>query len=227
MFDRQPDAVTASTVPASVDTAANDTPTARESAARLCAAYDRLLDASDPDVALDETEASELIAMAGIYDLETDRPHAEVWAELRAVLDKSAPQEDSAVTPAEALEPMTVLVVEDDPETAADLTEALTDAGHSVVGPFHAAEAAEAAAALHRIDVALLDINLSGDTDGVALARSLKDRWGLPVLFLSGDVTATARHADLAEAIVLKPYAGRDVLAALAHFQAGLRRQRG
>ena len=220
MFDRQPDAA-----PQTAQTASENTPTARESAQRLRAAYDRLLDA--PDTVLSETEASELTAMAGIYDLQTDRPHAETWSELRAVLAKSAPQEDAEVIPAEALDPMTVLVVEDDPETAADLTEALTDAGHSVVGPFHIAEAAEAAAALHQIDVALLDINLSGETDGVTLAQSLKDRWGLPILFLSGDVTAAARHADLAEAMVLKPYSGRDVLAALAHFQAGLRRQRG
>lgn len=219
MFDRQADA-DARTAPIP----STDTPSARESAERLCAAYDRLL--KEPETVLGETEAAELTAMAGIYDLATDRPHAEIWSEVRAVLTKSAPQEDAAITPAEALDPMTVLVVEDDPETAADLTEVLTEAGHSVVGPFHVAEAAEAAAALHQIDVALLDINLSGETDGVTLAQSLKDRWGLPILFLSGDVTAAARHADLAEAMVLKPYSGRDVLAALAHFQAGLRRQR-
>lgn len=212
MFDRLPDATPSS-------------PAARESAERLFAAYDRLL--AEPDVALTVAEATELTAMAGIYDLDTDRPHAEVWGDLRAVLTKSTPQEDAAVTPAEALEPMTVLVVEDDPETAADLTEALTEAGHDVVGPFQVAEAAEAAAALHRIDVALLDINLSGDTDGVTLAQSLKDRWGTPIIFLSGDVTAAARHVDLAEAMVLKPYTSRDVLAALAHLQAGRQRKRG
>ena len=108
-----------------------------------------------------------------------------------------------------------VMVVEDDPDMAADLTALLIEAGHDVVGPFHSAEMAEAAGGLHAIDVALLDINLSGSMDGGALARSLVARWGLKVVFLSGDVTAAAGHADVAKAMVIKPYRGADVLAAI------------
>lgn len=191
-----------------------DGPKVRQDAERLFAAYDRLID--EPGSVLEPRAASELTTLAGIYDLDTDRPLAEVWDDLRALITKSSP---ALSDPSRATEPMTILVVEDDPETAADLTEALTDAGHSVVGPFQVAEAAEAAAALHSLDVALLDINLSGEVDGTTLARSLKDKWGLPVIFLSGDVTAIARHADLAEALVLKPYSAADVLDALAHLQ--------
>ena len=188
--------------------------TASRDSQALFAAYDRLLDT--PGAALETRQASELTALAGVYDLDIDRTHAEIWADLRALITKSSPAPSK---PGEAMTPMTILVVEDDPETAADLTEALTDAGHSIVGPFHAAEPAEAAAALHTIDVALLDINLSGEADGTSLARALKDKWGLPVIFLSGDVTAIARHADLAEALVLKPYSAADVLDALGHLQ--------
>jgi len=215
MFDRPP------------ETAASfDRRTAAQgSAERLCAAYDRLL--ALPDVALSDGEIAELTAMAGIYDLNTDRPLAEIWRDLRMVITRQAPRsgdkaQDGAVEVGSgpSFEPLTILLVEDDADTAADLTAALSEAGHSVVGPFHDAGAAEAAAALHRLDVGLLDINLSGEVDGVALARSLKSRWGLPILFLSGDVSAVARHADLAEALVLKPYTGRDVLAALAHLQS-------
>ncbi len=89
------------------------------------------------------------------------------------------------------------------------------EAGHGVVGPFQSAEEAEAAAGLHAIDVALLDINLSGAGDGGTLGRSLKARWGLKIIFLSGDVTAAASHADIAEAMIIKPYRGADVLGAL------------
>ena len=185
---------------------------ADDNVARLCALYDGLLEQSDATISA-EAE-TELKALAKIFDLDADRPAAELWPYVRAVLVRQVPAEAPAVAPqAEAL---TVLLVEDDAEAAVALTEALDAAGHRVVGPFHSAEAAEAATALHPIDVALLDINLSGEATGVDLARSLKARWGVPVIFLSGDVSAAAANAELAAAMVIKPYTGRDVLDAIA-----------
>ncbi|WP_245159393.1 response regulator [Brevundimonas intermedia] len=151
--------------------------------------------------------------MAAIYDLDTDRPSTEVWRDLRAVVTRQTPLDAAPPTDAEAL---TLLVVEDDPDAAASLTELLTEAGHSVVGPFHSAAAAEAAAALHSIDAALLDINLSGEMTGVELAKVLTGRWDVRVIFISGDVAAAARNADMAEALVLKPYNGAQILEAVA-----------
>ena len=180
--------------------------------ARLCTLYDGLMERSDATVS-PEAE-TELKALAKIFDLDADRPVAELWPYVRAVLVRQAPAEAPPVSAVP--EPMTVLLVEDDAEAAAALTEALDAAGHRIVGPFHSAEAAEAATALHPIDVALLDINLSGEATGVDLARSLKARWGTPVIFLSGDVSAAAGNAELAAAMVIKPYTGRDVLDALA-----------
>ncbi len=174
--------------------------------------YDGLMAAPEE---ITPEDATDLAALAGIFDLDAGRAPAELWPEVRAVLTAQTPRVvEDPVSGAETSS-LTVLVVEDDPEMAQDLTALLTDARHDVVGPFHSAEAAEAAAGLHSIDVALLDINLSGATDGGALARSLKSRWGLKVVFLSGDVTAAASHADIAEAMVIKPYRGADVLAAL------------
>lgn len=184
--------------------------------ALLCARYDGLLDLSGS--LMPTTEAlGELTAMAGIFDLATDRPASEIWHDLRAVLVRQVPETGDVQTdaPFVANPPLTLMLVEDDAAMAEDLMEVLTEAGHRVVGPFHNAEAAEVSAALHAFDMALLDINLSGDQTGVDLAQSLKSRWGVPVMFLSGDVTATAAHAKLAEAIVLKPYTGRDVLSAI------------
>lgn len=184
---------------------------ANTDAARLCALYDGLLQTGG----VVSTEAErELKALAKIFDLDAERPAAELWPYVRAVLVRQAPPE--AVSIPVEIEPKTVLLVEDDADAAAHLTEALDDAGHRVVGPFHSAEAAEAATALHSIDLALLDINLSGEATGVDLARKLKSRWGMPVIFLSGDVTAAAHNAELAAAMVIKPYTGRDVLDAIA-----------
>lgn len=182
-----------------------------ESVDRLCRLYDSRLAETGGD--LSPEDARELKAMAAIYDLDTDRPSTEVWRDLRAVVTRQAPID--ATAPAE-IEALTLLVVEDDPDAAASLTELLTEAGHNVVGPFHSAAAAEAAAALHSIDAALLDINLSGEMTGVELARVLTDRWAVRVIFISGDVAAAAKNADMAEALVLKPYNGAQILEAVA-----------
>ena len=182
-----------------------------ESVHRLCRLYDSRLAETGGD--LSPEDARELRAMAAIYDLDTDRPSTEVWRDLRAVVTRQAPLDATAPPEVEAL---TLLVVEDDPDAAASLTELLTEAGHNVVGPFHSAAAAEAAAALHSIDAALLDINLSGEMTGVELARVLTDRWAVRVIFISGDVAAAAKNADMAEALVLKPYNGAQILEVLA-----------
>ncbi|MET3780304.1 CheY-like chemotaxis protein [Brevundimonas sp. 1080] len=182
-----------------------------ESVDRLCRLYDSRLAETGGD--LSPEDAREMKAMAAIYDLDTDRPPTEVWRDLRAVVTRQAPID--ATAPAE-IEALTLLVVEDDADAAASLTELLTEAGHNVVGPFHSAAAAEAAAALHSIDAALLDINLSGEMTGVELARVLTDRWAVRVIFISGDVAAAAKNADMAEALVLKPYNGAQILEAVA-----------
>lgn len=183
-----------------------------ESVDRLCQRYDARLAETGGD--LSPEDARELKAMAGIYDLDIDQPLPDVWRDLRAVITRQPLA--SAASPPTEVEALTLLVVEDDPDAAASLTELLTEAGHNVVGPFHSAAAAEAAAALHSIDAALLDINLSGAMTGVELAEVLTNRWAVRVIFISGDVAAAARNADIAEALVLKPYNGAQILAAVA-----------
>lgn len=183
--------------------------------ARLRALYDGLLEPSPAEIS-DEARI-DLDAMARIFDLDAGRPPAEVWRDLRAVLTRQAvPLQAGEDGQAPSTPPLTIMVVEDDPVMAADLMEMLVEARHGVVGPFSDPAAAITAAGFHVVDLALVDINLIGDGDGLALARALKDTWGVPVMFLSGDVAAAARHARLATALVLKPYGRRDVLAAIA-----------
>lgn len=186
--------------------------------ARLRAVYDGLL--AEPPIPPDAAALAELTAMAHIFDLDAARAPAQVWRDLRAVLRRQAEPDGRGGARPPAVRPLTLLVVEDDPDMAAALTELLTDAGHGVVGPFSDAATAATAASLHAVDLALLDINLAGDGEGegggVALARTLKQSWGVPAIFLSGDVTAAARHARLATALVLKPYRRADVLNGIA-----------
>jgi CheY-like chemotaxis protein len=181
--------------------------------AELCRLYDPLLSSG----AVSPGAVEELSALARIFDLDCDRPPAEVWKDVRKVVTRQAGPGGDDV---DEVEPLTLLIVEDDAEMAADLVATVSEAGHRAVGPFRTAAAAEVAAALHPVDLALLDINLADEGSGVELARTLKGRWGVRSIFLSGDVTAAARHADLAEALVTKPYSGREVLAAVARAAA-------
>ena len=206
MFDHPP--------PSGPDRAQPENDPFAGSVERLCRLYDTRLAETAGD--LSPEDARELNAMAAIYDLDTDRSSAEVWRDLRAVVTRQAPATSADAAPPTDAEALTLLVVEDDPDAAASLTELLTEAGHNVVGPFHSAAAAEAAAALHSIDAALLDINLSGEMTGVELARVLTDRWAVRVIFISGDGAAAAKNADMAEALVLKPYNGAQILEAVA-----------
>ena len=184
---------------------------------RLCAQYDQLL---AEGVALDQRADAELRALARIFDLPCEGPANRLWLRVRGLVTKQLPAQDFEVDlvvedfpmPRDALN---ILLVEDDPDAATALTEALDTAGHRVIGPFHSAEAAEAATALHQIDLALLDINLSGAATGIDLARSLKTSWGVPVIFISGDVSAAAKHADMASAMIIKPYSSADVVKAI------------
>lgn len=186
-----------------------------DSLEQVCQHYDHLLAA--PEAELSPELETELRAMAKIYDLDAAAPAAQIWTRLRSILVKQTlPLE----TTEDQDDPLTLLLVEDDEDAASSLTEALDAAGHRVVGPFHSGEAAEAAAALHGLDAALLDINLSGEISGVDLARKLKSRWGTPIIFISGDVTAAAQNEDLADAIITKPYSGRDIMSALKRLQA-------
>lgn len=191
----------------------------QDDAARLCERYDPLLD--DAGASLTLEAASELAALAAVYDFDATRSPAELWRDLRPVVIRQVlPAAADAPRPLPTARPVTLLVVEDDPDMAIDLTAALSEAGHRVVGPFQDAAAAASAAALHEIDLALIDLNLSGDLDGAGLARMLRDRWGVRALFLTGDVAGAARHAELVEGLVLKPYAVRDVLTAIEALSA-------
>jgi DNA-binding response OmpR family regulator len=107
----------------------------------------------------------------------------------------------------------TVLVVEDDVDTAATLRTLLTRAGYhpTVVGT--AQEAIEVASA-DAPDVVLADRRLP-DGDGLALCRRLRGA-GLAgrVVLLTGDALESGQRAGL-DAYLLKPAGLRELLAAL------------
>lgn len=80
-----------------------------------------------------------------------------------------------------------VLVVEDEGLIAHDLSTRLTALGHEVVGT--AATAEEALEKASQADIVLMDIRIDGPTDGIEAAARIRERYRLPVVFLTA-------HAD-------------------------------
>ena len=110
---------------------------------------------------------------------------------------------------------MILLVAEDEALIALVLGLELRDAGHQVLGPAATPEEALALVEETRPGLALIDIRLEDGGDGVALARTLRDRHGVPSLFVSGQAPDALAAKDAALGLVRKPYAPEDVARAV------------
>ncbi len=78
-----------------------------------------------------------------------------------------------------------ILVVDDERIVAEDIMECLTQMGCEVVGTAQSAMDAIALAEKTRPDLVLMDIVLQGDMDGVDAATAIREKHGIPCIFLS------------------------------------------
>lgn len=112
-----------------------------------------------------------------------------------------------------------LLVVEDEPLVAFDTEHFLTDAGFEIVGTVD--RVAEATALIDSgagIDLVLVDVSLA-DGSGIDVARAARGR-EVPVLFVTGNCPIEAE--EVATGCLAKPYAQRDLLAAIQAIDDGL-----
>jgi DNA-binding NarL/FixJ family response regulator len=79
-----------------------------------------------------------------------------------------------------------ILIVEDEELVSLDMRAIVEDMGVAVTGIARTVDEALASIAADRPHLVLLDISLSGEFEGVELARTIDRRWGIPVLFISG-----------------------------------------
>jgi two-component system, cell cycle sensor histidine kinase and response regulator CckA len=94
-----------------------------------------------------------------------------------------------------------ILVATADRMVACDLRGTLERLGQVVSGPSVSAEAALKLAEKHRPDVALVDLRLDGEPDAAGLAALLREKWGVPVVF----VAAHAADSLFERAMAAKP----------------------
>lgn len=99
------------------------------------------------------------------------------------------------------MNPTNILLVEDERVTALAIEDSLFSLGYRVSANVDSgAEAIESASA-NRPDLALMDIRIKGEMDGIDTAMVLKDRFNIPVVFL----TAYADKEVLAKAKMANP----------------------
>jgi PAS domain S-box-containing protein len=89
-----------------------------------------------------------------------------------------------------------ILVLEDEALIAMELETRLRGRGFRIIGPAASAREAIELAALERPDLLLADIRIAGNEDGIDTAHVLRERHGVPVVFLTAHMDdATRRRA--------------------------------
>jgi two-component system, response regulator PdtaR len=116
----------------------------------------------------------------------------------------------------------TLLIVEDDMLPAMALRDELEDAGYNVLDLTGRYQEALSAAQAHRPELALVNIELHGRDDGIALARDLQ-AMDIPTLFISGQVSRARSAQTVAIGSLPKPYRVSDVVLAVDYLLARLR----
>jgi DNA-binding LytR/AlgR family response regulator len=102
-----------------------------------------------------------------------------------------------------------ILIVEDEPLIAEDISDTLDNAGYGVAGIAHNAKDALEIMDNHSPSLVLLDVNIDGAVDGLELADLINKEYELPFIFLTSytDNKTLERIAALnAEGYINKPF---------------------
>src|SRR5215204_1748844 len=95
-----------------------------------------------------------------------------------------------------------VLIVEDERLIARDMQQLLVELGYEPFAIASSSEEAIARVSERLPDVVLMDIRLKGDVDGISTAEILKNRFDVPIIYL----TAHADDATVERAKNSEPY---------------------
>jgi two-component system, NtrC family, response regulator AtoC len=105
--------------------------------------------------------------------------------------------------------PARILIVEDERITGEDLRDILTELGYVVVDVVSSGADAMLIARDNAPDLALMDIRIKGDMDGTEVARQLRSRFNIPVIYLTAHAdNETLERAKLAQPLgyITKPF---------------------
>lgn len=105
-----------------------------------------------------------------------------------------------------------IVVVEDEPLIADDIIDTLERHGHEVVGSFFNAKNTLEFLNQSKVDLAILDINIEGDMDGIELSKYVQ----IPFIFLTSyydQNTLDRAKVTNPSGYVVKPFNERDLIA--------------
>ncbi|CAG5007792.1 Protein-glutamate methylesterase/protein-glutamine glutaminase [Dyadobacter sp. CECT 9275] len=112
------------------------------------------------------------------------------------------------------MNPLKILIVEDEVITAMDIQETLERADHQVTGIAQSYYEAMESVRRQVPDMALLDIRLQEGEDGIRLAKDITERYDMPIIFLTAhsehDTFAKAKETAPA-AYLLKPFRQKEL----------------
>ncbi len=107
-----------------------------------------------------------------------------------------------------------ILVVEDESIVAKDIAETLKSQGYDVPAIALSGEQAIEKAEQTRPDLVLMDIVLKGDMDGIAAAEQIRDRFSIPVVYLTAYADSEViERARITEPFgyIIKPFEAREL----------------
>jgi CheY-like chemotaxis protein len=111
----------------------------------------------------------------------------------------------------------TILVVEDEGLIAIHLVQILKTAGYHVADPAYSGEMAlRALETSPEPDLILMDIKLAGVLDGIETARKIRQRFPVPLIFVTAHTSEhmLERMKEVAPyGIIIKPFIEEDLLA--------------
>jgi CheY-like chemotaxis protein len=101
-----------------------------------------------------------------------------------------------------------ILVVEDEGVVSIDIRNMLRNAGYGIAAVAFQGEEAVRKAEMTKPDLVLMDIGLKGEIDGIEAAKKIRDRFHIPVIFLTGfadeSTMAKAKEVD-PSGFIIKP----------------------
>ena len=122
------------------------------------------------------------------------------------------------------LEPLKILIVEDEALLAMELESLIEDAGHSVAGWATSSREARILVDTVGADLAFVDLNLGDGPTGLAVARYIAQTNASMVVFLTANASGLPETFEGAVGVISKPYTMNGLLAALRYLQEGVRR---
>lgn len=111
-----------------------------------------------------------------------------------------------------------ILIVEDEVLVAEDIRARLLQAGYDVPAVVDNADTALQVLHSRDIDLVLMDIRLTGETDGIQLAENILSTRPMPIIYLSSltDKTTVERAVKThPAAYMVKPFVGRELFIAI------------